>query len=130
MLATGIQGEKKEQVTQENTALTMKSGALKVYATPAMIALMEQAAYTSVAGELEEGQGTVGTLMNVSHISATPVGMEVTAKSELVKVDGRKLVSMWKRMMNVEKLAKASMSVLSSTMKNSRTRQITNKESK
>ena len=89
MLATGIQGEKKEQVTQENTALTMKSGALKVYATPAM---MEQAAYTSVAGELEEGQGTVGTLMNVSHISATPVGMEVTAKSELVKVDGRKLV--------------------------------------
>ena len=82
MLATGIQGEKKEQVTQENTALTMKSGALKVYATPAMIALMEQAAYTSVAGELEEGQGTVGTLMNVSHISATPVGMEVTAKSE------------------------------------------------
>ena len=92
MLATGIQGEKKEQVTQENTALTMKSGALKVYATPAMIALMEQAAYTSVAGELEEGQGTVGTLMNVSHISATPVGMEVTAKSELVKVDGRKLV--------------------------------------
>ena len=90
--AAGIQGEKKEQVTQENTALTMKSGALKVYATPAMIALMEQAAYTSVAGELEEGQGTVGTLMNVSHISATPVGMEVTAKSELVKVDGRKLV--------------------------------------
>ena len=68
MLATGIQGEKKEQVTQENTALTMKSGALKVYAT------------------------TVGTLMNVSHISATPVGMEVTAKSELLKVDGRKLV--------------------------------------
>ena len=92
MLATGIQGEKKEQVTQENTAHTVKSGALKVYATPAMIALMEQAAYTSVAGELEEGQGTVGTLMNVSHISATPVGMEVTAKSELVKVDGRKLV--------------------------------------
>ena len=124
MLATGIQGEKKEQVTQENTALTMKSGALKVYATPAMIALMEQAAYTSVAGELEEGQGTVGTLMNVSHISATPVGMEVTAKSELVKVDGRKLV------FHVEKSAKANMSVLSSTMKNSRTRQITNKESK
>ena len=125
MLATGIQGEKKEQVTQENTALTMKSGALKVYATPAMIALMEQAAYTSVAGELEEGQGTVGTLMNVSHISATPVGMEVTAKSM-----EENWFSMWKRMMNVEKSAKASMSVLSSTMKNSRTRQITNKESK
>ena len=92
MLATGIQGEKKEQVTQENTALTMKSGALKVYATPAMIALMEQAAYKSVAAELEEGKGTVGTLMNVSHISATPLGMEVTAKSELVEIDRKRLV--------------------------------------
>ena len=130
MLTVGIQGEKKEQVTQENTALTMKSGALKVYATPAMIALMEQAAYTSVAGELEEGQGTVGTLMNVSHISATPVGMEVTAKSELLKVDGRKLVFHVEAYDEREKSAKASMSVLSSTMKNSRTRQITNKESK
>ncbi len=108
----------------------MKSGALKVYATPAMIALMEQAAYTSVAGELEEGQGTVGTLMNVSHISATPVGMEVTAKSELVKVDGRKLVFHVEAYDERGKSAKASMSVLSSTMKNSRTRQITNKESK
>ena len=68
----------------------MKSGALKVYATPAMIALMEQAAYTSVTGELEEGQGTVGTLMNVSHISATPVGMEVTAKERVSK-------SRWKK---------------------------------
>ena len=92
MLTVGIQGEKKEQVTQENTALTMKSGALKVYATPAMIALMEQAAYTSVAGELEEGQGTVGTLMNVSHISATPVGMEVTAKSELLKGEHERFI--------------------------------------
>ena len=92
MLTVGIQGEKKEQVTQENTALTMKSGALKVYATPAMIALMEQAAYKSVAAELEEGKGTVGTLMNVSHISATPLGMEVTAKSELVEIDRKRLV--------------------------------------
>ena len=92
MLETGIRGEAKEVVSESNSAQAMKSGELKVHATPSMIALMEQAAYTSVAGELEEGQGTVGTLMNVSHISATPVGMEVTAKSELVKVDGRKLV--------------------------------------
>ena len=92
MLETGIRGEAKEVVSESNSAQAMKSGELKVYATPSMIALMEQAAYTSVAGELEEGQGTVGTLMNVSHISATPVGMEVTANSELVKVDGRKLV--------------------------------------
>ena len=48
--------------------------------------------YTSVAAELEEGKGTVGTLMNVSHISATPLGMEVTAKSELVEIDRKRLV--------------------------------------
>ena len=92
MLKAGIIKEITEKVTDKNTAKTMKSGELNVYATPAMIALMEQAAYTSVADELEEGQGSVGTLMNVKHISATPVGMEVTAKSELVEVDGRRLV--------------------------------------
>lgn len=91
MLKTGITKEVTEKVTDKNTAKTMKSGELNVYATPSMIALMEQAAYTSVAGELEEGKGSVGTLMNVKHISATPVGMEVTAKSELVEIDGRRL---------------------------------------
>lgn len=91
MLEKGITKEITEKVTDYNTAKTMKSGELDVYATPSMIALMEQAAYTSVAGELEEGQGSVGTLMNVKHISATPIGMEVTAKSELVEVDGRRL---------------------------------------
>ena len=92
MLKAGIIKEITEKVTDKNTAKTMKSGELNVYATPAMIALMEQAAYTSVADELKEGQGSVGTLMNVKHISATPVGMEVTAKSELVEIDGRRLV--------------------------------------
>ena len=92
MLKAGIIKVITEKVTDKNTAKTMKSGELNVYATPAMIALMEQAAYTSVADELEEGQGSVGTLMNVKHISATPVGMEVTAKSELVEIDGRRLV--------------------------------------
>ena len=92
MLKTGITGEMNEIVNQANTAATMKSGTLQVYATPAMIALMEQTAYTSVQDELEEGQGTVGTRMEVSHISATPLGMEVTAKSRLVSIDRRKLV--------------------------------------
>ena len=92
MLEIGMKGKQEVIADETNSAKTMGSGTLDVFATPAMIALMEQAAYTSVAGELEEGQGTVGTLMNVSHISATPVGMEVTAKSELLKVDGRKLV--------------------------------------
>lgn len=92
MLETGIIGEKSIIVTEELTAKAMKSGELMVYATPAMIALIEEAAYQSVSGELEEGAGTVGTLMNVEHVSASPVGMQITAKTELVEVDGRRLV--------------------------------------
>lgn len=91
MLQTGIQGEKSEVVVKENSAKVMKSGTLDVYATPAMVALMEQAAYTSVQDALEEGQGTVGTRMDISHISATPLGQTVTAKSVLTSVDRRKL---------------------------------------
>ena len=88
MLETGIKGTKEITVTNELTAKTMKSGALDVFATPAMIALMEEVAYKSVAPELEEGCGTVGTMMNIKHVAATPVGMKVTCETELVKVDG------------------------------------------
>ena len=80
-----------EIVTNEKTAVAVGSGGLSVYATPAMIALMEKSAYESVQSLLEEGSGTVGTLMNIQHISATPVGMKVTAESELIAIDGRKL---------------------------------------
>lgn len=79
-------------MTEQNTAKAMGSGTLDVFATPAMVALMESAAYRSVAAELEPGMGTVGTLMNVEHVSATPVGMRVTAESELTEIDGRRLV--------------------------------------
>lgn len=62
-----------------------------MYATPAMIALAEKAAYLSVEEYLEEGQGTVGTLMDIKHMAATPVGMEVRAESELIEVNNREL---------------------------------------
>jgi predicted thioesterase len=91
MLKAGIKGKKEITVTQELTAKAMSSGALDVFATPAMIALMENTAFESVAGELEPGSGTVGTSLNVKHVSATPVGMKVTCETELVKVDGRAL---------------------------------------
>lgn len=91
MLKEGITGHQETIVTVENTAKTMKSGTLDVFATPAMIALMEQTAYESVAGELEEGYGTVGTMLNVKHVSATPLGMKVTCESTLIKIDGRAL---------------------------------------
>ena len=92
MLQPGIKGRKSVTVSEANTAKTMGSGTLDVFAPPAMIALIEQAAYTSVASELEPGWGSVGTALNVQHLSATPVGMTVTAETELVEVDRRRLV--------------------------------------
>ena len=91
MLNTGIKSSASEIVTNEKTAVAVGSGGLSVYATPAMISLMEKSAYESVQSLLEEGSGTVGTLMNIQHISATPVGMKVTAESELIAIAGRKL---------------------------------------
>ncbi len=88
----GIKGKSSIVCGKENFANTMGSGALEVFATPAMVALMEKAAWESVQPYLEEGQGTVGTLMNVKHISATPCGDTVTAETELTEIDGRRLV--------------------------------------
>lgn len=92
MLQPGIKAEKSLTVTDSNTAKTMGSGTLDVFATPAMVALIEQTAYTSIESELEPGWGSVGTSLNIQHLSATPVGMTVTATTELVEVDRRRLV--------------------------------------
>ena len=92
MLQTGITGEARCLVTAETTAANLGSGELEVFATPAMIALIEKTAWQSVAPHLEEGCGTVGTALRVRHLSATPVGMEVTARTELYEIDGRRLV--------------------------------------
>ena len=88
----GIKAESKLTVGGGNTAEAMKSGLLPVFATPMMVALMEDAASKSVQPYLREGQTTVGSLVNVKHLSATPEGMEITAKSELTEIDGRRLV--------------------------------------
>lgn len=92
MLEKGMKGMRETVVTNELTAKVMGSGELEVYATPAMIALMEETAYKSVSSELKEGEGSVGTRMQVEHVAASPVGMKITCKSELLEVDGRKLV--------------------------------------
>ena len=91
MLKEGVKGTQEIMVTEENTAKVMGSGALDVFATPAMIALMEKTAWESVQPYLEEGSGTVGTLMNVKHVAASPVGMKITCETELTRVDGRAL---------------------------------------
>ena len=91
MLKAGITGKQEVIADESNSAKTMGSGTLDVFATPAMIALMEKTAWTSVADELEDGCGTVGISLNVAHSAPTPLGMKVTCESELTAVDGRKL---------------------------------------
>lgn len=92
MLEVGIKGRCETLVTPENTAATYGSGTLQVFATPAMVALMEKTCLESVAAQLDAGCGTVGTLLNVRHTAPTPVGMKVVCESELTEVDGRRLV--------------------------------------
>ena len=92
MLEKGIKGKLTETVTEEKTAAAAGSGSLRVYATPAMIALMEHTALNSVAPELEDGMTTVGTKIDIVHTSASPVGSTITCESELTDVDRRRLV--------------------------------------
>lgn len=88
----GLKGLSEITVTPENTALSVGSGNLEVFATPHMIAQMEKASFESVLPFLEAGQSTVGTYMEASHISATPVGFKIRTESELILIEGRKLV--------------------------------------
>lgn len=90
-IQAGMKGRADTTVSPADTASAVGSGLLPVFATPSMIALMENAAVNAVQSALEEGQGTVGTHMDVSHDAATPVGMAVYAEAELTAVDGRKL---------------------------------------
>lgn len=92
MLQTGIKGNSCVLVSEENTAKTIESGTMNVFATPAMIALMEKTSWQSIVPYLEPGQGSVGIRMNVSHDAPTPIGMTVYCESELVEIDGRRLV--------------------------------------
>ena len=92
MIAKGIKGRLEQTVTPEMSAARVGSGLVDVFATPMMVALIEQTCYESVLPHLDEGQGTVGTLVNVSHLSATPIGMRVWCESELTEVDRRRLV--------------------------------------
>lgn len=92
MMEAGIRGTRTVPVTPENTAEAVGSGTLPVFATPAMIALIEATASNSVAPHLEPGTSTVGTHLDVAHSAATPVGMDVTCETELVEVDRRRLV--------------------------------------
>ena len=92
MIPIGLKGRADTLATEQNTATAACSGALPVFGTPFMIALMEEAAFTSLNPYLGEGESTVGTKIQISHLSATPVGMKVWAESTVTEVDRKRIV--------------------------------------
>jgi predicted thioesterase len=91
MLEIGLKHTSRLVVTDAVTAVKMGSGDMAVLATPAMMALMENAAMLAVADELPEGSTTVGGHIKSSHLKPSKVGDEVTATAEVVKVEGKKI---------------------------------------
>lgn len=91
-LKTGIRNSKELTVTEDMTAAAAGSGGQRVFSTPHMIALMETTAWASVEPYLEEGKSTVGTHLDIAHLSASPVGAHIICESELTEIDRRKLV--------------------------------------
>jgi fluoroacetyl-CoA thioesterase len=90
-LHIGLTGEASTMVTTENTAVRMGSGKAEVFATPAMVALIEEAAIKAADHLLPEGSATVGTHIDVRHVAATPIGLRVRAEARLIQVQGRQL---------------------------------------
>jgi len=91
-LEIGMRGEASLVVGPDDTAEAFGAGGVAVFGTPKLIGLMENAAWRLVQPGLEEGETTVGTLVNVRHLAATPLGMRVSATAELIEIDGRRLV--------------------------------------
>ena len=88
-ITVGMKEEVSTLAEREDTAKEVGSGDLLVYATPCMVALMEGAACEAIAGAIPDTQTTVGTMLNIEHISATPVGLEVRAEAEVTAVEGK-----------------------------------------
>ena len=91
MVSAGQTATSTVTVTESNIAKTMKSGSLEVFATPAMCALMEEAAQAVVQPHLEKGEGTVGISLSISHDAPSPMGSTITAKAIVTAVEGRKI---------------------------------------
>lgn len=90
-ITVGLTGHAESVVSRANTAAAVGSGLVPVFATPFMIALMENAAVNAVQPQLNSDEGTVGTHLNVSHDDATPIGMKVWADAEITAVHGKKI---------------------------------------
>ena len=88
-ITIGMKGQAFTDVERSDTAKEVGSGDLLVYATPCMVALMEGAACEAIAEALKETETTVGTMLNIEHTSATPVGLEVRAEAAVISVEGK-----------------------------------------
>jgi fluoroacetyl-CoA thioesterase len=91
-IVVGLTGEAVTQVVPELTARHLGTGTVSVFSTPEMVRLMERAAVNTLAPHLAPGQQSVGTLVNVKHLAATPLGATVTARAELISIEGRRLL--------------------------------------
>ncbi|HIE39629.1 MAG TPA: thioesterase [Anaerolineales bacterium] len=107
-LEPGLTGEAVCEVTRELTAARLGSGTVAVLGTPALVALMERAAVAALEGSLPPGRTSVGVRIDVHHLAATPVGMEVRARAELVAVEGRRLTFHIEAWDKVEKVGEAT----------------------
>ena len=107
-LVPGLIGECQTVVTETNTARHLGSGNVEVLATPEMVRLMEKAGVAAVDHLLPGGQRTVGVHLDVAHLAATPLGMTVTARAELVEVDGRRLTFRVEAFDEVEKVGQGT----------------------
>ncbi|HHV29556.1 thioesterase family protein [Acetivibrio mesophilus] len=107
-LKVGLNASVETWVSDKSTAEEYGSGDMDVYATPAMIGLMERAALSAVSLHLPKGYTTVGTSVNIKHLAGTPMGMKVKASAELIAVEGRKLTFKVEAFDGVEKIGEGS----------------------
>jgi len=107
-LQSGLSAKIEITVSETETAAHLGSGSIAVYATPALVALMESAAVHALEGHMPVGQTTVGGQIDVRHLAATPVGVKVRARAELVEVNGRRLTFRIQAWDEVEQIGEAT----------------------
>ena len=90
-LRPGLVGEASTIVRVGNTANEVVPGAVSMFSTPSMVGLMEHASWNAIAGHLADGETSVGTVVDIKHLAASPIGLNVTAHAEVVEVDGRRV---------------------------------------
>ena len=90
-LRPGLVGEATTTVRVGNTANEVVTGAVPMFSTPSMVGLMEHASWNAIAEHLSDGETSVGTVVDVKHLAASPIGLDVTARAEVVEVDGRRV---------------------------------------